>query len=521
MNLQRNTRITLDNSILDLISNRTLSRPRQQPSPFETSEIGSRFDADLRKELLRGMTLAFDVDMGMEVYIQTPIPRIQVTEPEDEDMEMDEEVRMMMEAQVVDDEQDSSPSSLPSSLPKPRACRPSPSSSEPSLPPQSPSSNPPHAELARKRRRPYMRARPKKPVICHICNKNCRVPFELTQHLQSSCETTRPFKCPTCDYRTHNKKLVIHHCRGVHKEHIYYEHVLFLPLPTAPDTPEEAKKATTKSARTENRQVENTTPGLYILFRNRKLLSENNNTRSSHTEYTEPRNRRGEGSLITILLRDSPATTRHHHNISRCTADLEQPLYSGARTLQKPHGGDRSKLKSNHVDPRPQPPAAAVQSGKSPNQGTPTPTRRHNAKASKQKRGNTSRSIRTPGLGISTFKGCTAPSPRGAPDMKIGISVPEKSLGINRRFGKKLARKSFKDLLDSGIRNCHWLRIQKHQYFGNVSIFIFPRILNPTNTQQAAKSLETEGRNKTLSFAKRLWQGKASIPTTTKSANTQ
>ncbi|KAH7370791.1 hypothetical protein BKA65DRAFT_562703 [Rhexocercosporidium sp. MPI-PUGE-AT-0058] len=110
--------IVLDNSILDLIPDHTRVAPRSHPSEARP-QIISLYTAKLREEIYRGLNAAMNANPAMRV--QPSIPSVVVTEAEDVDR--NEHVGRIMDAQVPDDEPEKSKSSSSSLAPLTPASR--------------------------------------------------------------------------------------------------------------------------------------------------------------------------------------------------------------------------------------------------------------------------------------------------------------------------------------------------------------------------------------------------------------
>ncbi|CZT08777.1 uncharacterized protein RAG0_13758 [Rhynchosporium agropyri] len=101
MSNNHDSRMSID-AILNVIPDLQSFRPRLPP--FETLGRPPRPGVERHNVLVQGISPAVDVDTDMEIYAETTLPRINITQFEDEEMDSDEELQMMMEAQVVDEE---------------------------------------------------------------------------------------------------------------------------------------------------------------------------------------------------------------------------------------------------------------------------------------------------------------------------------------------------------------------------------------------------------------------------------
>ncbi|CZT09332.1 uncharacterized protein RCO7_07432 [Rhynchosporium graminicola] len=101
MSNNHDSRMSID-AILNVIPDLQSFRPRLPP--FETLGRPSCPGVERHNVLVQGITPAVDVDTDMEFYAETTLPRINITQFEDEEMDSDEELQMMMDAQVVDEE---------------------------------------------------------------------------------------------------------------------------------------------------------------------------------------------------------------------------------------------------------------------------------------------------------------------------------------------------------------------------------------------------------------------------------
>ncbi|XMA10404.1 hypothetical protein WAI453_003195 [Rhynchosporium graminicola] len=111
MSNNHDSRMSID-AILNVIPDLQSFRPRLPP--FETLGRPSCPGVERHNVLVQGITPAVDVDTDMEFYAETTLPRINITQFEDEEMDSDEELQMMMDAQVVDEEPE--PTSSPQKL---------------------------------------------------------------------------------------------------------------------------------------------------------------------------------------------------------------------------------------------------------------------------------------------------------------------------------------------------------------------------------------------------------------------
>ncbi|KAK3101162.1 hypothetical protein FSP39_001418 [Pinctada imbricata] len=53
---------------------------------------------------------------------------------------------------------------------------------------------------------------------CFLCKQNFSMETKYVRHMSADHNIKRPFKCPSCDYDAHNKKLILRHMKSMHKD---------------------------------------------------------------------------------------------------------------------------------------------------------------------------------------------------------------------------------------------------------------------------------------------------------------